>query len=65
MAELWEKMSGKNITKTRLGRCQCLLKADLTQWMTLSGQESKLKGPEVRKKELSLWDQEVQEFIGS
>lgn len=62
---LWEKMSGKIITRTRLGRCQCLLKADLTQRMTQSGQESKLKGPQVKKKELNLWDQEVQELIES
>ena len=30
MDKLWEKMSGKNITRTRLSRCQCLSKAELT-----------------------------------
>lgn len=66
MDKLWEKMSGKNITRARLGRCQWLSKAELTQWVTnLAKSKLKLKGPEVKKKELSPWSQEEQELVES
>ena len=48
---MWEKALWKEHTRTLLGRCQCLLKAKLSQ--------------RVKKRGLSLRDQEVQELAES